>query len=90
MSSKDLLFNSYCKGYFKEFYAFKNFLFPPMHPVPGSKGGWETQGVIFTFKTYPSHSRLKKCHQRRDQDNLCEVELLIHPYSKITLFIPPN
>ena len=31
-----------------------------MYPVPGSKGGWETQGVIFAFKNFSKSLQAQK------------------------------
>ena len=51
-------FDYLCGGYFKEF------LLPPMHPVPGSKSGLgDSRGNIYL------------CQQSRDQQDLCEAEI---------------
>ena len=50
-----LLLNSYCKRYFKEFFQ-RIFCFIQFK---AKKGGFETQGVFFVFKTSPSHTYIQ-------------------------------
>ena len=55
-------FDYLCRGYFKEF------LLPPMHPVPGSKSALgDSRGNFYLCQ---------QCHQSRDQQDLCEAELM--------------
>ena len=67
-----------------------------MHPDSGSKGVWDTHGVIFIFKTSPSQTYMQLQAQKglnrvgpRRQTNellvlLNEAGLLNHSYPKVT------